>query len=62
MFWGGTKNDIHKIKSNYFNEIDELLNFVLSAALKAWDTEHRSVAMEDGDKVQRTKPNDLPTL
>ena len=30
--------------------------------LKPWGTEHRSVVMEDGDKVQRTKPNDLPTL
>ena len=29
-------------------------------ALKAQSAEHRSVAMEDGDKVQRTRPNDLP--
>jgi hypothetical protein len=56
------KNKIHKIITSHINALENYLNFVLFAALKALGTEHRSVAMEDGDKVQRTEPNDLPTV
>jgi hypothetical protein len=49
-----------KIKIILFNDLIDLLNFVFLNALKLQVTEHKSVAMEDGDKVQRTEPNDLP--
>ena len=39
----------------------EFVNFVLYGVLKALGPEHRSVGMEDGDKVQGAEPNDLLT-